>query len=136
LARLAGLTGRVGELESRGSRVRPEDTGVGELDSSLGGLYERWTTTPLTYTLIGLSGLGGAGGTEEDKTLSVVGCSGDELRGSSGYVHGIVASEEKLYPGSEKTSGTARLGEDHDRVADDGVGCGGLDEARKRVSLR
>jgi hypothetical protein len=132
LARPVGSTGRIGELEFGGGGAGPEDAGVGELDSSLGGLYEPPTTTPLTYTsIVSLS----ASGTEEVRTPLVdgEGFGGDELRVSSGYVHGIVASEEKSRPGavSEKMSGAARLGEDHDGVTDDGVGWGGLDEVRK-----
>jgi hypothetical protein len=108
---------------------------MGELDSSLGGLYEPWTTTLLTYTLIRLSGLKGAGRTKGDKTPSVAGYSSDELRGSSGYIYRIIVSKEKLHPRSEKTSGTARLGKDYNSVIDDSVGYSRLDEVRKIKSI-
>jgi hypothetical protein len=83
------------------------------------GLDERLNTAPFTYTLVG--GLG------EFKVLG-------ELSLSSGYVHGIVASDRILTSGmvvvgsgvcSEKVLGEEAgpcLGEDHDGVPDEGVG--------------
>lgn len=106
-------------------RVGPEeDAGGGELDlACLGGVesHERFNTAAPTYTLTGPVDFEGGSGLEELRSVltdfveSEGGLGGDELSSSSGYVQGMVASEEKI-------RSEARLGEDHDGVSDDGIG--------------
>jgi hypothetical protein len=73
------------------------------------------------YALTGPAHFEGSSGIEElgspltDFVAFEEGLGGEELSPSSGYVQGIVASEEKTRSG-------ARLGEDHDGVWDDGIG--------------
>jgi hypothetical protein len=107
LARLIGSNGR-----SRGGEI-------GELDGmSVGGVgsYERLNTALLTYTLTGLVDFdwGSGSGIEELRSTliglveSEDGFGGEELSSSSGYVQGMLASEENMCFG-------ARLGEDRRR---------------------
>jgi hypothetical protein len=107
--------------------------GVGKIVPNIGG-----TDAPVTYTVSGLEGRGGCSGIDELRSylarLEGGSGGGDELRLSSGYVLGIVASDRR--PSEEKTLRRSRLGDDHDGAVHDGVRWGGLDEARKRESLR
>jgi hypothetical protein len=132
-ARLTG-SGRVraelGTVEEGGGEGF---AGVGKIVSNIGG-----SDAPVTYTVSGLEGRGGCSGIDElgSSLAGLEGGSGggDELRLSSGYVFGIVASDGR--PSEEKTLGRSRLGDDHDGAVHDGVRWGGLDETRKRESLR
>jgi hypothetical protein len=101
-----------------------EDTGGGELDlACLGRVesYKRFNTAAPTYTLTGPVDFERGSGLEELRSVltdfveSEGGLGGNELSSSSGYVQGIVASEEKI-------RSEARLSEDYNRVSDDGIG--------------
>jgi hypothetical protein len=130
LARLTG-SGRVRDelAVEEGYGESFEDAGIGELVPNTGG-----TEAPLTYTLIGLWGCRGSSSIDALWSNLVgleEGSGGDELTVSSAYVQGIVVSDGRA---SEKTLGGS--GDDHDGAVHDGVRWAGLDEARKRESLR
>jgi hypothetical protein len=103
------------ELEKDVSRGRLDLAYVNKVEP-----YKRFNTAAFTYTLTRLAGFKGSLGAKElgssltDFVKSAKGLDSEEL-GLFGYVQGIVASKEKIRAG-------ARLGEDHDKVSDDGVG--------------
>ena len=119
------FTSRIRGLEwiSVGRVGQEEDIGRGELDLVYIGRvesYERFNTIVPMYTLTSLVDFEGGSGVKELRSLltdfmeSEEGLGGRELSLSSGYIQGIVVSEEKIHLG-------ARLGKDYNRVSDDSV---------------